>query len=168
MISQRQYYGGAIGAGSVLSLTLPQEYGKFVRATGALPSDRAFTLPDGTDSSEGGPLFVISNGCDSADVEVFRSDSVSIGTISPGATGLVFLADRYAFEGAGQWYLAGSGTSGEVGDQADPTGFFFGRAFVPSGLGSDLQTANFVPDQAHGLSMDFGAAFISVPPQVII
>lgn len=168
MITQEEYYGGAIEAGSNLSIGLPVRGGRFVRATGSLPVDRVYTLPNAVDVSEGGPVFVISNGCDTATVEVKRSDNVSIGTISAGSTGLVFLADRYSNLGSGTWYLAGNGTSGSVGDQADPTGFFFGRAVVVSGLETDLQTATNTPDQEHGVTMDFGSAVIAFPPSITI
>jgi hypothetical protein len=168
VITQEEYYGGAIEAGSNLSIGLPVRGGRFVRATGSLPVDRVYTLPNAIDISEGGPVFVISNGNDTATVDVKRSDNVSIGTISAGSTGYVFLTDRYSNLGAGTWYLAGTGTSGEVGDQADPAGFFYGRAVVVNGLETDLQTATNTPDQAHGVTMDFGSAVISVPPSIII
>lgn len=169
MITQEQYYGGATIVQDTALFNLPVGGVRFVRAVGEiLGGTWDFNLPPGPDITPGGPVFVISNGTASATIEIFRDDAISIGTIPSGSTGLVFLTDSFENNGAGQWYLGGNGTSGEVGDQADSTGFFYGTAPKPAGLESDLGDSENTPDQEHGLTMDFGGAIINVPPSVII
>jgi hypothetical protein len=122
-------------------------------------------LPDGPDFTEGGPIFIISNGSDE-DVRIKTRSGGIIGLIPAGTTGYVFLRDRYANDGSGLWALAGSGTSGTVGDQGSDSseGFNYGSGPFLQGLGRDLgdETPNSQPEGSA--DMDFANAVVPINP----
>ena len=122
-------------------------------------------VPDGPDFTEGGPIFIISNGSDE-DVRLKTRSGGIIGIIPSGTTGYVFLIDRYANDGAGQWGLAGSGTSGTVGDQGGDAalGFNYGSAPFLQGIGRDLGDETPTDQEEGSPSMDFAGAVVPINP----
>ncbi len=157
--AQHQFFGGSCDV-SVNSFKIGTYGSRVVRVRDAqFTSDRTLTLPPGNTFTEGGPIYIISNGS-SNNCTVKSANNVTIGDVSSGATGYLFLLDAYANSGYGSWVIAGNGTSGEVGDQGDPAGYNYGTAVTPRGLASDFGTASSIPTFEDQRVSTFGNAVV--------
>ena len=162
--SQSQFFGGSSDV-TVNSFRLGTYGSRLVRVRDSLfTADRTLTLPEGYTFTEGGPIFIISNGS-SDNCTVKSSNNVTIGTVSSGSTGYLFLLDAYGNDGYGRWVIAGNGTSGEVGDQGDPSGFNYGNASLVTGLASDFGSSENMPEFSDGRNTNFGNATVATPIQ---
>ncbi len=160
--SQEQFFGGSCDV-NVNSFKLGTYGCRMVRVRDDLfTSDRTLTVAPGNTFTEGGPIYIISNGS-SNNCTVKAGNNVTIGTVSSGSTGYLFLLDAYANGGYGSWVIAGNGTSGEVGDQGDPTGFNYGNATLITGLASDFGTSDDMPSFEDGRTTTFGNATVATP-----
>lgn len=174
MLLAERFFGGSSyieqgspAAGDTQFLgTIESRYTRVITGVGASSNALNLHTAAGLAFTEGGPIYIISNGSDQ-EITLKTRGSVTIGTIASGATGFVFLLDRYANLGDGDWEVAGQGTAGSVGDQGDPTGFNYGTATLVNGIGLDLgtETPNELEEGVPALT--FGSAnAIPVSPSV--
>jgi len=146
--------------------TIENRHVRVITGVGSSANDLNLHTAAGLEFTEGGPIYVISNGS-GQNITLKTRAGVTIGTINSGAVGYVFLLDKYAGLGDGTWAVAGQGTSGSTGDQDAPTGFNYGTASLVSGFELDLGDTDTTQLPESTPDADFGSAnAIPVSPQV--
>ena len=161
MLSQAKFYGGAKSY-TAANIYLPLHGQRVVRVASSgfgFGAQQVF-LPKPERASAGGFYYLILNRADLGedDVEINLADGTAVATVAPQTSAYVFLLDRDANNGNGQWLFKGAG-SVSTGSQGDNSrGLNYGTAATPTGFTLDLGTAAVPNDGFNEVSLDMGTA----------